>query len=232
MWLSTRFLVSVAALSWAVLAFCPAKAPDHDPLPGAVPGFSASAPLVQQDERPVGKNQSRPPAPRTRRQLSLSAYNNPEHGVAFRYPRQYALEEGDVHEHSYFLKRQQDLSVEEPGATLVATVLIPEDAYPNTTFEHGSLQLVTNPSLTEESCGQPSGFADTDAREIKGISASGLEFQGTETRSDIAGSLVLERDYVGILKGACYEFSLVVVSGESSGESARQADSKTIMGQL
>src|SRR5256885_13218693 len=81
MWLSTRFLVSVAALSWAVLAFCPAKAPDHDPLPGAVPGFSASAPLVQQDERPVGKNQSRPPAPRTRRQLSLSAYNNPEHGV-------------------------------------------------------------------------------------------------------------------------------------------------------
>src|SRR5256885_1651453 len=111
MWLSTRFLVSVAALSWAVLAFCPAKAPDHDPLPGAVPSLSASAPPSQQDERPGGKNQNSPPAPRTRRQLSLSAYNNPEHGVAFRYPRQYALEEGDVHEHSYFLKRSEERRV-------------------------------------------------------------------------------------------------------------------------
>src|SRR5437660_1059992 len=74
---------------------------------------------------------------RTRRELSISTYNNPAYGVSFRYPRNYGLEEGNVQEHSYFLKRQEELSIEQPGATLIATVLIPEDAYPNTTFEHG-----------------------------------------------------------------------------------------------
>src|SRR5260370_37947744 len=75
------------------------------------------------------------------RQASLSPYYNPEEGSSFRYPRNYSLEEGDVQESSFFLKRQGDLESEQAGATMVATVLIPEDGYPTTTFEHGSLQL-------------------------------------------------------------------------------------------
>jgi len=57
-----------------------------------------------------------------------------------------------VRESSFFLKRQEDLDSEQPGAALVATVLIPEDGYPNTTFESGSLQLVTNGAGTEKDC--------------------------------------------------------------------------------
>src|SRR5258708_33549659 len=85
----------------------------------------------------------------------LSTYHNPEEGISFRYPRNYSLEEGDVQESSFFLKRQNDLNSEQPGATLLATVLIPEDGYPNTTFEHGSLQLVANETATEKDCREP-----------------------------------------------------------------------------
>ncbi len=85
------------------------------------------------------------------REPFLSTYSNPEQGISFPYPRYYALEEGDLEEHSFFLKRQEDLDLEEPGTRLVATLLIPEDGYPNTTFEHGSLQLLVNDSATPES---------------------------------------------------------------------------------
>jgi hypothetical protein len=88
----------------------------------------------------------------TSREAFLSTYSNPERGISFRYPRNYALEEGDVLERSFFLKRQEDLDIEQPGSILVATVLIPEDGYPNTTFEHGSLQLVIDESVSEKGC--------------------------------------------------------------------------------
>src|SRR5438270_5408125 len=89
----------------------------------------------------------------------LSSYHDPQYGVSFRYPRNYSLQEegGDeeqIDARSPFLKRQEDLDQEQPGAKLLATVLVPEDAYPNTTFEHGSVQLVVNETATEEGCRQ------------------------------------------------------------------------------
>src|SRR6266404_6383441 len=95
---------------------------------------------------------ARPSRKEFAREASLSTYHNPDEGISFRYPRNYSLEEGDVRESSFFLKRQEDLDSEQPGAALVATVLIPEDGYPNTTFEHGSLQLVVNEGGREGSC--------------------------------------------------------------------------------
>src|SRR5713226_9850112 len=94
-------------------------------------------------------SQARPSRKEFAREASLSTYHNPAEGISFRYPRNYSLEEGDVRESSFFLKRQEDLDSEQPGAALVATVLIPEDGYPNTTFEHGSLQLVASGAGTE-----------------------------------------------------------------------------------
>src|SRR5260370_41776582 len=60
------------------------------------------------------------------RESFLATYRNPEQGIAFRYPRYYALEEGDLEEHSFFLKRQPDLAIGQPGAKLLATLPIPE----------------------------------------------------------------------------------------------------------
>jgi len=143
----------------------------------------------------------------------LSTYNNPEEGISLRYPRNYSLEEGDLEEHSFFLKRQEDLDSEQPGATLVATILIPEDGYPNTTFEHGTVQLVINEGGTETSCRDTSLISS--GAEPKTAMIQGLAFWWSEQESETAGTRVLERAYAGYSRGTCYEFLLTVAAEDA-----------------
>src|SRR5580704_6162344 len=91
------------------------------------------------------------------RESALSIYSNPDYGVSFRYPRNFALEEsGDLNENApedgSGVRTPEQLAQEEPGALLLATVVVPDDAYPNTTFAGGSLQLAVNRYLTAGSC--------------------------------------------------------------------------------
>jgi len=200
--------------------------PDMDP---------SSATLTRGAKRPGG-HKDRRTAPSGLQELSLSAYQNPERGVSLLYPRNYALEEGNIVEHSYFLRRQEELDLERPGATLVATVLIPEDSYPNTTFEHGSLQLITEEGWAKQACLQMQGVGEGQSRRIKSISISGISFEGQENQSLTAGAIVLGRDYTGYQDGTCYEFVLVVAARERSGdefeESTKPADTGRAMRQL
>jgi hypothetical protein len=145
------------------------------------------------------------------REAFLSTYNNPEEGISLRYPRNYSLEEGDLEEHSFFLKRQEDLDSEQPGAALVATILIPEDGYPNTTFEHGSVQLVINEGGTETSC-RDTTLMSSDAVISKTAMVQGVAFWWSEQESETAGTRVLERAYAGYSRGTCYEFLLTVAA--------------------
>ena len=169
----------------------------------------------------------------TPREAFLSNYNNPEQGISFRYPRNYSLEDGEVQERSFFLKRQEDLDLERPGAALVATVLIPEDGYPNTTFEHGSLQLVIDESASEKSC------RETVASEANIIRSGTATVQGTaffwsEHESETGGAKVLERVYAGYSQGTCYEFLLTVAAEEMPDPDGfrKPADIAKIMKQL
>ncbi len=172
------------------------------------------------------------------RESFLSTYSNPEQGISFRYPRYYALEEGDLEEHSFFLKRQEDLDIEQPGTRLVATLLIPEDGYPNTTFEHGSLQLLVKDSATPESCKEFSGSTEQGAKVPKKLTIQGVLFRGTELQYETGGTQILERNYAGFFGDRCYQFKLVVaaeaateVATDPSG-TTRPADEARIMQQL
>jgi len=79
----------------------------------------------------------------------LSSYSNPQEGISFRYPRYYALEEGDLEERSFFSETPRGSGHRAAWARdWWPRLLIPEDGYPNTTFEHGSLQLLVNASAT------------------------------------------------------------------------------------
>src|SRR5260370_6157379 len=80
----------------------------------------------------------------------LATYNNPTYGVSFRYPRNYLLEEEIEPDDSSTLSTQQELEAEQPGSVLVASVVVPDDAYPNTTFVSGHLQFAANYSVSEE----------------------------------------------------------------------------------
>src|SRR6202521_1084432 len=189
------FIVLLAAIGSMELAGCGAEAARPAETPhaqiratSAGPGKDASqASLTTRHARPLHKD-----APH---EAFLSTYHNPEEGISFRYPRNYSLEEGDVQERSFFLKRQEDLDSEQPGATLLATVLIPEDGYPNTTFEHGSLQLVVNETGTEKDC-RESGLVGAYGNETRTMMVQGIVFRWSGRESETAGTKILERAYV------------------------------------
>jgi hypothetical protein len=167
------------------------------------------------------------------REMFLSTYHNPDEGISLRYPRNYSLEEGDVEEHSFFLKRQEDLNNEQPGATLVATILIPEDGYPNTTFEHGSLQLVVNEGATEQSCRDTSLLGSGSSTRRNALFQA-IVLWGSEEQSETAGTKIWERAYAGYSQGTCYEFLLTVAAEETSDPDGinKPADTNKIMKQL
>src|SRR5258708_26810427 len=87
-----------------------------------------------------------PPAPKhPARDAALSTYHHPDYGVSFRYPRNFELQEKFESGSTEPLAR---LTGHQRGSSPVAAVLIPSDAYPNTTFRGGSLQLVVNPAVS------------------------------------------------------------------------------------
>jgi hypothetical protein len=141
----------------------------------------------------------------------LSTYHNPEEGISFRYPRNYSLEEGELEERSFFLKRQEDLDIEQPGAALLATVLIPEDGFPNTTFEHGSVQVIVNEAGTEKACRETT-WAASAGNTVGSTTVQGIVFRWKQAESEPGGTKVLERTYAGYSRGTCYEFLLTVAA--------------------
>jgi hypothetical protein len=164
---------------------------------------------------------------------STATYSNPEYGLSFRYPREYALEEGEVDEHSLFLRRQDEL---EPDTKLLATVLIPEDAYPNTTFEHGSLQVLVHEGLDGEGC-RALVDPDSGAFGASGVRAINMEagpLWWSEEKTSADGTQIVEREYAAFLGGRCYEFYAVVALGELTEQEGaeRQADPEKILRQL
>ena len=199
---------------------------------GSDAGHASAALTANKAHQAKARNSSRRVSESELSSVSLAAYENPEQGVSLLYPRNYALEEGHIVEHSFFLRRQDELDAERPGATLVATILIPEDAYPNTTFEHGSLQLVTEDAWASQACTQAEPVGEGESRRLKKMHIQSASFEGTEHRSSVADATVTERDYIGFQNGTCYEFILVVASGESSAESAKPANTEKVLAQL
>jgi hypothetical protein len=150
----------------------------------------------------------------------------------FRYPRNYALEEAAFDEEKPDdipgVRSQEELAREQPGTRLVATVVVPDDAYPNTTFAGGSLQFAVNPSLEPEACREfskgPRGKAT-----IQGVAFAWAE----NSMGDDANTEFFERDYAGFSNGTCYEFFLRVGVGRAADEDGvKAADEQRILGHL
>ena len=224
--------VLIAGVEWVGLG-CRGEAarPPHT----AQPQISSSAAVPITEARQTSRSATH--ARRLRRDTPhesfLATYHNPEEGISFRYPRNYSLEEGDVQEHSFFLQRQEDLDSEQPGAKLLATVLIPEDGYPNTTFEHGSLQLTINQAETENSCLEMSEVEVT-GNASRALTAQGMALHWSGQETEIAGTKILQRKYAGYSQGTCYQFRLMLAAGESADPNGftKNADMVRIMKQL
>jgi hypothetical protein len=205
-------LVLIAVVNWSSVG-CRGEAAPSPLRPQAKISSGSAAPI--HEARQTSRNATHARNFRKDSHESfLATYNNPEEGISFRYPRNYSLEEGDVQEHSFFLQRQDDLDSEQPGAKLLATVLIPEDAYPNTTFEHGSLQLVINEAETENGCLEMSEVEATGNR-YRALVAQGLALHWSGQETEIAGTKTVQRKYAGYAQGTCYQFRVTLAADES-----------------
>lgn len=225
-------IVLVAAAEWMNSAGCRGEAARSNYAQARI----GSSPAVPNNEyRPTTRNgtRARPSRTDTPHQSFLSIYNNPEEGISFRYPRNYSLEEGEVEEHSFFLKRQEELDSEQPGTKLLVTVLIPEDAYPKTTFEHGSLQLTIIEAETESAC-QETSAGETTGNGSRTVTEQGIVLHWSGQETEIAGTKILQRNYAGYSQGTCYQFRLTVAAEESLDPDgfSKAADMVRIMKQL
>jgi hypothetical protein len=224
------FLLTLLAGSGVTLAGCSRK-PAWPTKNDRSASRALASPAVPNQARQVSK-----PAPR---ESALAVYSNPEYGVMFRYPRNYALEEAAFDEEKPDdipgVRSQEELAREQPGTRLVATVVVPDDAYPNTTFAGGSLQFAVNPSLEPEACREFLISRLGDSKGPRGkATIQGVAFAWAEnSMGDDANTEFFERDYAGFSNGTCYEFFLRVGVGRAADEDGvKAADEQRILGHL
>jgi hypothetical protein len=156
---------------------------------------------------------------------AISVYNNPDYGLTLRYPRNYLLDEDLDPDDSPALMTQHDWESQQPGAILVATLRIPDDAYPNTTFAAGYLQFVVNPAVTAATCRSFIAPPDSDwPGAADQITLGGVPFFWRDRGAISNESISAARDYAGFSSGACYEFTLEVSSSSGSDPLIAPAD--------
>jgi hypothetical protein len=221
-----RFILLTVGMSAVGLAGCSGRA--------ASPGKN-----VRRSAAAATGGTQRGAAKTTPREAAFSVYNEPEYGVSFRYPRNYALEEGELGEPIPGARSQAELADEQPEAVLLATVVIPEDAYPNTTFVAGSLQFAVDASLMPGSCKELLIDPENSVgRKTGTLGVEGVLFHWTEVTTTTADAGTdtesVERDYAGYANGACYEFFAHVEVGETANSDGleKQADAKKILRHL
>jgi hypothetical protein len=162
--------------------------------------------------QPTAPTHAAPTAKLPPRDSAFSVYNNPDYGVSFRYPRTYSLDDpAEDTDEASSIETQKSLDIEQPGSVLVATVEIPSDAYPRTTFVSGTLQFITNKEISTATC-HSFVIPDEDGYTTGSVNVEGVKFDWQERVSAAAGTSYHDRDYAVFANGACYEFRLEVVS--------------------
>jgi len=155
------------------------------------------------------------------RDAAFAKYSDPEYGVSFRYPRNFALiDSGDEDSDSdrviswqqakqagAGVRTAEELNADDPGAALLATIVVPDDAYPNTSFAGGSVQFAVNRYQTAAGCRANLAARVGDAKGATGtVMAQGVAFAWVDTDAGDGNTEFSERDYAGFANDACYEF--------------------------
>jgi hypothetical protein len=199
--------------------------------------------------KPVNRERSQPPAAATsspdaakllavgagsrarRFDGAFSVYKNPEHGLSFSYPRNYELEESAL-EDSASGEQQEELDT---GVKLLATVLIPDDTYPNTNFAHASLQVLVNESVNEQGCRELIATGDATHAASAMLTAQRVLFWHRTGTWRSGQTETVEREYAGFFDSRCYAFHTEVELRDltnQEGARERQADREKILAQL
>jgi hypothetical protein len=101
---------------------------------------------------------------------------------------------------------------------LIATIVVPDDAYPNTSFAGGSLQFAINRYQTAGTCRANLLARLGDAKGASGtVVAQGVTFAWIDIDTGDGNTEFSERAYAGFANDACYEFFVRVGVGSDTG---------------
>src|ERR1700744_2407504 len=159
------------------------------------------------------------------RDPAFAKYSDPSYGVTLRYPRNLVLLEssdggadGDrdsdraisweqAKQAGAGVRTGEELAADDAGAVLLATIVVPDDAYPNTSFAGGSVQFAVNRYQTAGTCRSNLLARMGDDKTASGtVTAQGVGFSWIDTDAGDGSTEYYERDYAGFANVACYGF--------------------------
>jgi hypothetical protein len=159
------------------------------------------------------------------RDPAFAKYSDPSYGVTLRYPRNLVLLEssdggadGDrdsdraisweqAKQAGAGVRTGEELAADDAGAVLLATIVVPDDAYPNTSFAGGSVQFAVNRYQTAGTCRSNLLARMGDDKTASGtVTAQGVGFSWIDADAGDGSTEYYERDYAGFANDACYEF--------------------------
>jgi hypothetical protein len=159
------------------------------------------------------------------RDSAFAKYYDPDYGVTLRYPRNFVLLEsssgdrdGDTESDRVLsweqakqagsgVRTAEELGADDAGAELLATIVVADDAYPNTAFAGGSVQFAVNRYQAAGTCRSNLLGRMGDEKGPSGtVTAQGVSFAWIDTEAGAGSTEFYERDYAGFANDACYEF--------------------------
>src|SRR5579862_1344992 len=177
------------------------------------------------------------------------AYSDKMSGVAFRYPRKYVLKTGDAAD-EVVSSTLVPMDFLQPGGVALATVAIPEGAYPKSDLAAALFEVSTNRSLTVEQCGQfattqsgsavpestPTGQSaatEPPAMQPAKLIIGNMELGSAETESAAENRKETSKYYHVFENGMCYEFALkIATTGVEPDEGGKRVDRDEVFKRL
>jgi len=118
-----------------------------------VPAQGTSAAQIAASSTPAAGVVSTSPAKKTRKKRPANVtYSNANSGVSFLYPRKALLTSGDDAKSDLAAVGDVPMNFIQPGGASVATVALPDNAYPGTDFSSAFFRVNVNRNVSEQEC--------------------------------------------------------------------------------
>ncbi len=175
-WGNINALVFAAALiACSVTVGCSSEQPKsvssniQIPPAQASPSMPTPAPVMQAENKPAPKKV-------VHRKPATVNYSDKTYGVAFEYPRRYAIETGDAAS-ELVLSSPMPMNFVQPGGVALAAVELPETGFANTDFSSAFFNVSVHKTLTADQCYE---FAVPQPKELSATPVTNVPESGNQ----------------------------------------------------
>jgi hypothetical protein len=145
--------------------------------PAPVPAMPAPAPVLQAENKPAPKKV-------VHKKPATVNYTDKTYGLAFEYPRRYAIETGDA-AGSVLMSSPVPMNFVAPGGVALAAVELPETGFANTDFSSAFFDVSVHKELTPDQCNE---FAVPASKVAASAEAGSTQPVSTSSTTDQAAS--------------------------------------------